>query len=128
MKRDRAVSFGRELAPGKVADKNFVWLSERQLDNINNNYLMPIHLETYRHLKNHIAKALVPLLQIWLFAERHLDAAKSTTTRLASTLRRVMQLASSSRGDGSRRSKTSSQPTRRELRVGCGSLPSPIHF
>lgn len=65
---DRAVSVGKEVEPGKVADKNYVWLSEWQLENINNNYLLPIDYETYKQFKNHIAKALVPLLQIWLFA------------------------------------------------------------
>lgn len=67
---DRAVSFGKEIEPGKVADKNYVWLSEWQLENINHNYLLPINLESYRQLKNHISKALVPLLQIWLYATR----------------------------------------------------------
>jgi hypothetical protein len=67
---DRAVSFGKELADGKVADKNYVWFSDWQLQNINSNYLLPIDLEAYRELKNHIAKALVPLLQIWLYATR----------------------------------------------------------
>src|SRR6266849_7495059 len=65
---DRAVSFGKEIEAGKVADKNYVWLSEWQLENINNNHLIPVDLETYRQLKNHIAKILVPLLQIWLYA------------------------------------------------------------
>ena len=67
---DRAISLGQELPDGGVADKNYVWLSEWQLENINNNHLLPIDLETYRKLKNHIAKALVPLLQIWLYASR----------------------------------------------------------
>lgn len=67
---ERAVSFGEELEPGKVADKNYVWLSEWQLENINHNYLLPIDYEEYKKLKNHIAKALVPLLQIWLYATR----------------------------------------------------------
>jgi hypothetical protein len=31
---------------------------------------LPIDLDTYRQLRNHIAKALVPLLQIWLYATR----------------------------------------------------------
>jgi hypothetical protein len=43
-------------------------LSEWQLENINSNHLLPIDLETYRELQTHIAKALVPLLQIWLYA------------------------------------------------------------
>ena len=67
---ERAVSFGKELGDGKVADKNYVWFSDWQLQNINSNHLLPIDLEAYRGLKNHIAKALVPLLQVWLYATR----------------------------------------------------------
>ena len=67
---DRVVFFGKELPDGTIADKNYVWLSEWQLENINNNYLLPIDFDTYKKLKNHIAKALVPLLQIWLYASR----------------------------------------------------------
>jgi hypothetical protein len=65
---ERAISFGQETPDGGIADKNYVWLSDWQLGNINSNYLLPIEFETYKQLKNHIAKALVPLLQIWLFA------------------------------------------------------------
>jgi hypothetical protein len=65
---DRAVSVGHELDDGAVADANYVWLSAWQLENMNHNFLLPIDLESYRELKNHISKALVPLLQIWLFA------------------------------------------------------------
>jgi hypothetical protein len=65
---DRAVTAGREMPDGTVADRNYVWLSEWQLENINSNHLLPIDLETYRELQTHIAKALVPLLQIWLYA------------------------------------------------------------
>lgn len=67
---NRAVSVGKEIEPGVMADKNYVWLSDWQLENINNNYLLPTDFETYNRLKNHISKALVPLLQIWLFASR----------------------------------------------------------
>jgi hypothetical protein len=67
---ERAVSFGQEIEAGRVADKNFVWLHPWQIENINNNHLLPVDLETYRQLRNHIAKALVPLLQIWLYASR----------------------------------------------------------
>lgn len=67
---DRAVSVGKEMEHGVIADKNYVWLSEWQLENINNNYLLPIDFEAYKQLQNHIAKALVPLLQIWLYASR----------------------------------------------------------
>jgi len=67
---DHAVSFGKQLPDGTVADKNYVWLSQWQLQNINNHHQLPIDLDTYRQLKNFIAKALVPLLQIWLYATR----------------------------------------------------------
>ena len=65
---DRSVSFGRELEDGTIADRNYVWLSDWQLENLNNNHVLPIDFETYKQLKNNISKALVPLLQIWLYA------------------------------------------------------------
>src|SRR5580698_1233714 len=61
---------GGELPDGRIADSNYVWLSSWQLENINQNYLLPVDFETYRGLKNNIAKALVPLLQLWLYASR----------------------------------------------------------
>ncbi|MCL5096632.1 MAG: replication initiator protein A, partial [Candidatus Omnitrophica bacterium] len=67
---DRVVALGMQMPDGSVADRNYVWLSEWQIENINNNYVMPIDFETYRKLRNHIAKALVPLLQVWLYASR----------------------------------------------------------
>ncbi len=67
---DRAVSVGKELDDGTIADANYVWLSKWQLENINNKFLLPIDLATYREMKNHIAKTLVLLLQIWLFASQ----------------------------------------------------------
>lgn len=63
---ERSVSFGSEMPDGQTAERNYIWLSEWQLENINNNHLLPIDLDTYRQLKNHIAKTIVPLLQIWL--------------------------------------------------------------
>jgi hypothetical protein len=67
---DRAVSFGKQLPDGSIADKNYVWLSQWQLQNINNHHQLPIDLDAYRQLKNYTSKALVPLLQVWLFATR----------------------------------------------------------
>jgi hypothetical protein len=63
---ERSVSFGSAMPDGRTADKNYVWLSEWQLENINNNYLLQVDLEAYKQLRNHIAKTLVPLLHIWL--------------------------------------------------------------
>ncbi len=65
---ERFVSLGNQMPDGTLADQNYVWLSDWQLENINHNHLLPLDLETYRQLKNHIAKALVPLLQVWLYA------------------------------------------------------------
>jgi len=67
---DRVVTMGSSLPDGAVADQNYVWLSDWQLENINSNYLLPIDLDTYRKLRNQIAKILVPLLQVWLYASR----------------------------------------------------------
>ena len=69
-----------------LADANYIWLSEWQLENINQNFLLPIDLETYRKLKNHIAKALAPLIQIWLYASQKKDRSKSATTSCARCL------------------------------------------
>lgn len=67
---NRLVLFGTQMEDGTVAEKHFVWFSDWQLENINNNYLLPIDYDSYKRLKNHIAKILVPLLQIWLYASR----------------------------------------------------------
>jgi len=67
---DRFVSIGKELPDGKIADKNYVWFSEWQLDNINSGNLMPIELATYIQLTTNIARNLVPHLQEWLFASQ----------------------------------------------------------
>jgi hypothetical protein len=71
---DRIVLFGTNLEDGSLADKHYVWLSEWQLENINHRHLLPIDYDTYRQLKNHIAKALVPLMQIWMYASRRTGA------------------------------------------------------
>jgi hypothetical protein len=67
---ERFVSAGKELPDGKIADKNHVWFSEWQLDNINSGNLIPIELATYVQLKTNIARSLVPHLQEWLFASQ----------------------------------------------------------
>ncbi|MGH9571914.1 MAG: replication initiator protein A [Candidatus Acidiferrales bacterium] len=71
---DRVVLFGSQMENGSVADRHYIWFSEWQLENINNRHLLPIDYDTYRKLKNHIAKTLVPLLQIWMYASRRAGA------------------------------------------------------
>lgn len=65
---DRAVTVGSVLDDGSIADKNYIWLSEWQLENINANYLLPLNFQIYKKLKNRIAKALIPILQIAFYA------------------------------------------------------------
>lgn len=67
---DRAISVGKQLPDGTIADQNFIWLSDWQLENLKANHVLPVDLATYQKLKNHIAKSLVLLLQIWLFASQ----------------------------------------------------------
>jgi|SRR5579863_51076 len=64
---DRAVFKGMELPNGKIADMNYIWLAAWQRENIDAHYQIPIDFEAYCGLRNHIAKALVPLLQVWLY-------------------------------------------------------------
>ena len=83
---DQAASIGSELEGGRRADKNYVWLSRWQLDNINKNHLLPLELESYLKLKNHISKALVPHLQIWLYASRNARAFEKRYDELCQVL------------------------------------------
>jgi len=59
-----------DKATGLVATSNFVRLSEWQLENLNAKYSFPIDYDKYRRVRNHIAKALVPILHVWLYASR----------------------------------------------------------
>jgi hypothetical protein len=65
---DKAYSVGQELPNGVIAEQNYVFLSDWQLENLNHNYVLPIDLEQYQQLKTDIAKTLVPMLYIWFYA------------------------------------------------------------
>jgi len=77
---------GQELDDGSIADRNHVWLSDWYLENLNAHYLLPIEFETYRQLKNNIAKALIPLLQVWLYASREAGSFEKRYTELCQIL------------------------------------------
>ena len=66
----RTISVGEELDNGSIADRNYVWLSEWQIENLNSKYVLPIDYDVYRSLRLNISKALVPLIQVWFFAAR----------------------------------------------------------
>jgi hypothetical protein len=61
-------------------------LSEWQLENVNNRHTLPIDYDVYRTLQLHIAKALVPLLQIWFYASRREQCAERRYSDLCSLL------------------------------------------
>lgn len=83
---DRIRSIGDELEDGTIADKNYVWLSDWYLENLNSYYLLPIDFEAYKQLNNHVAKALIPLLQIWLYASRELGRFEKRYSDICQTL------------------------------------------
>jgi hypothetical protein len=77
---------GQELEDGSLAEKNYVWLSDWYIENLNNYYLLPIDFETYKQLKNHVAKALIPLLQVWLYASREVGRFEKKYSEICQTL------------------------------------------
>ena len=83
---DRAKSIGDELDDGTVAEQNYVWLSAWYLENLNNYYLLPIDFETYKLLKHNISKALIPLLQIWLYASKEVGRFEKRYSEICQTL------------------------------------------
>ena len=67
---DRVIQIGEEMEDGQIADRIYVKVSDWLLENFENNYVLPIDYELYRELRFPIAKALVPLFQIWFYAAR----------------------------------------------------------
>jgi hypothetical protein len=82
----RSVAMGEVMENGTVAEENYVWLSDWQLENINNRHTLPIDYDLYRTLQLHIAKALVPLLQIWFYASRKDQQVEKKYSDLCSLL------------------------------------------
>ena len=67
---EQTVTVGKELPDGTIADKNNIWFSQWQLDNINAGNLIAVELGIYTQLENNISKNLVPHLQEWLYASQ----------------------------------------------------------
>lgn len=67
---NRVVLTGQETPEGSVAQMNYVFLSDWQLENINANYTFPIDFHSYRALRRDIAKALFGHLHTWFYASR----------------------------------------------------------
>lgn len=75
----RSIAVGEVLEDGTIAQENYVWLSEWQLDNLNNRHTLPINYDVYKTLQLHIGKALLPLLQLWFYASRQQYTEKRYT-------------------------------------------------
>ena len=67
---EKVYTVGEELPDGRKAERNYVFLSDWQLENLNHGYVLPIALENYQQLRSDIAKNLVPLLYIWFYASQ----------------------------------------------------------
>src|SRR5262245_40071638 len=67
---DRVVLVGEELNDGSRSEFYQVFLSQWQLTNLNQGYLLPLDFNTYLKLKRDIAKALFGHLSVWFYASR----------------------------------------------------------
>jgi hypothetical protein len=67
---DRVVLVGQEMPDGSMAQCNYVFLSQWQLENINANYLLRMDFNAYASLKKDIGKALFGHLHVWFYASR----------------------------------------------------------
>ncbi|MBZ5653511.1 MAG: replication initiator protein A [Acidobacteriia bacterium] len=67
---DRVVLVGEELHDGTRSEFYRVHLSQWQLTNLNQGYLLPLDFNAYLKLKRDIAKALFGHLSVWFYASR----------------------------------------------------------
>jgi Replication initiator protein A len=74
---DRVVLVGEELHDGTRSDSYQVYLSQWQLTNLNQGYLLPLDFNAYLKLKRDIAKALFGHLSVWFYASRGQSIEKS---------------------------------------------------
>lgn len=61
---ERVVLRDKTLPDGRIADKNYVWLSHYFLDSINHGYTKPLSLPFYKKLRSPIAQRLYELLGV----------------------------------------------------------------
>src|SRR5258708_38416645 len=65
---DRVVLVGEELADGTRSEFYQVNLSQWQLTNLNQGYMLPLDFNAYLRLRRDIAKALFGHLSVWFYA------------------------------------------------------------
>lgn len=74
---DRVVLIGEELHDGTRSEFYQVYLSQWQLTNLNQGYLLPLDFNAYLKLKRDISKALFGHLSVWFYASRGQSIEKS---------------------------------------------------
>lgn len=67
---DRVVLAGEQLNDGTRSEHYQVYLSQWQLTNLNQGYLLPLDFNAYLKLRRDIAKALFGHLSVWFYASR----------------------------------------------------------
>lgn len=67
---DRVVLVGEELADGTRSEFYQVYLSQWQINNLNQGYLLPLDFNAYLELRRDIAKAIFGHLSVWFYASR----------------------------------------------------------
>jgi hypothetical protein len=67
---DRVVLVGEELNDGSRSEFYQVYLSQWQLTNLNQGYLLPLDFNAYLSLRRDISKALFGHLSVWFYASR----------------------------------------------------------
>lgn len=76
---DRVVLVGEELRDGSRSEFYQVYLSQWQLSNLNEGYVLPLDFNAYLGLKRDISKALFGHLSVWFYASRGQAIEKNYT-------------------------------------------------
>lgn len=76
---DRVVLVGEELADGNRSEFYQVYLSQWQLTNLNQGYLLPLDFNAYLRLRRDISKGLFGHLSVWFYASRGQSVEKKYT-------------------------------------------------
>ncbi|HQR39717.1 MAG TPA: replication initiator protein A, partial [Blastocatellia bacterium] len=83
---DRVVIRGETAPDGTVAQDHLIWLSSWQIENLRARHAFLVDYTRYRRLKKSIARALLPHLQVWLFASRNEGKCERLYEALCQTL------------------------------------------
>lgn len=65
---DRVLTKGERKDDGAVAQEHHIWLSSWQIENLRGRHRLMVDYQRYLTLNKPIAKAIIPYLQLWLYA------------------------------------------------------------